>query len=415
MSTPSTSAPARAAGTAVVPSPQPRSSTSRPFVTPIRSTRCLAAVAHARRDAGEVALLPQCLVRVHLISPVECRRAMVVATGSAVGLSQDQHPRDGMRPGCEAPEVDVQGSASALQARLQDCEAWTAELEIRVLGSIELVRDGQSVPIGGPKPRLRPRAPGRPSRRGRVDRAALRGALGRRSARRSPAPSSRATLSRLRKLLRPEADIVARPPGYVLQVADGAVDAERFERLCTTAKAVTDPAQRADAAPSRAGVLAGVGVRGVRRARLGRLARRCGSTSCGPTPERTCSRPGSRCGEHAALVGELEALVADSPLRERLWQQLIIALYRSGRSAEALRRAAALRTVLREELGPRAVAGAPRARGPGPRRRPDAARRAALPSRRTTPRRLPAETTQLVGRADELGAARRPTAATTGC
>lgn len=39
-------------------------------------------------------------------------------------------------------------------------------------------------------------------------------------------------ISRLRKLLRPDADIVARPPGYVLQVADDTLDAGRFERLC---------------------------------------------------------------------------------------------------------------------------------------------------------------------------------------
>ncbi len=107
------------------------------------------------------------------------------------------------------------------------------------------------------------------------------------------------------------------------------------------------------------------------------------------------------CGEHAVLVGELEALVADSPLRERLWRQLITALYRSGRSAEALQRASALRTVLREEVGLE----------PSPALRELEARvlnddptllQSPVASRRATPRRLPAESTQLVGRADEL-------------
>ena len=50
-------------------------------------------------------------------------------------------------------------------------------------------------------------------------------------------------------------------------------------------------------------------------------------------------------------MGELEQLVREQPLRERFWAQLMLALHRSGRQGEALRRAAAFRAVLREELG----------------------------------------------------------------
>jgi len=56
-------------------------------------------------------------------------------------------------------------------------------------------------------------------------------------------------------------------------------------------------------------------------------------------------------GEHAAVVPELESLVAEHPLRERLWAQFILALYRSDRQADALRAYSRLRAVLGEELG----------------------------------------------------------------
>ena len=48
-------------------------------------------------------------------------------------------------------------------------------------------------------------------------------------------------LSRLRRILRPEAEILARPPGYVLQIPDEAIDAGRFEQLCRRAGASSDP------------------------------------------------------------------------------------------------------------------------------------------------------------------------------
>ena len=56
-------------------------------------------------------------------------------------------------------------------------------------------------------------------------------------------------------------------------------------------------------------------------------------------------------GEEGRTVAELEALVAAHPLRERFWRQLMLALYRVGRQAEALRRCAQLRAMLGDELG----------------------------------------------------------------
>jgi DNA-binding SARP family transcriptional activator len=56
-------------------------------------------------------------------------------------------------------------------------------------------------------------------------------------------------------------------------------------------------------------------------------------------------------GHHADLVGELEAAVVCEPLRERRWAQLMLALYRSGRQADALRAYQRVRRTLADELG----------------------------------------------------------------
>ena len=56
-------------------------------------------------------------------------------------------------------------------------------------------------------------------------------------------------------------------------------------------------------------------------------------------------------GRHGELVGELEALCREHPLRERLWELLMLALYRAGRQAEALRAYTEARDYLVDELG----------------------------------------------------------------
>ena len=56
-------------------------------------------------------------------------------------------------------------------------------------------------------------------------------------------------------------------------------------------------------------------------------------------------------GRHAELAAELERLVAEHPFRERLWRQLVLALFRCERQADALAAYRRARRFLREELG----------------------------------------------------------------
>ena len=69
-------------------------------------------------------------------------------------------------------------------------------------------------------------------------------------------------------------------------------------------------------------------------------------------------------GEHAAVIAELTLLTKQHPLRERIWIHLMLALYRSGRQAEALAAYRDLTKILAEELGVEpASRGAPTASG----------------------------------------------------
>ena len=105
-------------------------------------------------------------------------------------------------------------------------------------------------------------------------------------------------------------------------------------------------------------------------------------------------------GRHRELTPALRSALAENPFRERLWGQLMLALYRSGRQADALETFQEARRVLGDELGLEP--------GPELRRLQEAILShepaiAALPVARPRRPKLPAPSTSFVGRGDELG------------
>ncbi len=274
-----------------------------------------------------------------------------------------------------------------------------SDLDFRVLGGIEVVRRGQPVPMGGPKPRLALALLA--AHRGSVvstDR--LCDELWGNAPPADPHAVLQSHLSRLRRILRPDAEILARPPGYVLQIPDGAIDAGRFELLCKEASASSDPTTTSELLESALACWRGSAFEEFAEHDWARFeAMRLDELHVVAQEELFEAR--LALGDHVPLIGDLDALVAQHPLRERLWRQLIIALCRSGRSAEALRRAEAFRVLMLEELG----------LDPSPELRDLEGRilnedptllQPPAASRRSVMRQVPAESTRLVGRSDEL-------------
>jgi len=163
-------------------------------------------------------------------------------------------------------------------------------------------------------------------------------------------------LSELRKALRSagEADRLAtRPPGYLLRVEPGELDAPRFEQLAAEGAAALAAGDAATAAQRldqglglwRGPALAGFDTVPSARAEAGRLEeQRLAALEARAEALLACGRPRD-------LIAELEALTAAHPLRERFWYLQMLALYRAGRQADALRAYRELHDILVAELG----------------------------------------------------------------
>jgi DNA-binding SARP family transcriptional activator len=143
--------------------------------------------------------------------------------------------------------------------------------------------------------------------------------------------------------------IVTRASGYALPVAGAQLDALEFARLTGEAGG-QPPARAADTLRAALALWRGPALAGVALEGPGRhQAERLNELRLEALTDRV--EADLACGRHRELAGELEALVALHPLRERLSAQLMLALYRSGRQADALRVYRETRRVLTDELG----------------------------------------------------------------
>jgi DNA-binding response OmpR family regulator len=169
-------------------------------------------------------------------------------------------------------------------------------------------------------------------------------------------PALRVHVSRLRKTLASsgiDRVLVTRAPGYAVDVERDAVDAARFERLVAEARELRDRGEPADAVERLRRALAlwrGPALVEVASAPFAAAeAVRLDEMRLAATEE--CLDLELVCGRHRDVVAELDALVVAHPLRERLWAQRMVALYRCGRQPEALRAYQQLRRHLGDELG----------------------------------------------------------------
>jgi class 3 adenylate cyclase/DNA-binding winged helix-turn-helix (wHTH) protein len=224
--------------------------------------------------------------------------------------------------------------------------------EFRILGPLEFVRAGRSVEIPGFRQRaLLARLLLDANRV--IPRDRLIDDLWGETPPDGAANALQAAVSRLRRTLGDDANIRATGPGYGIEVDEDVLDVRRFERLREEgiqALASGDPAAaasdlRAALSPWRGAPLADFAyepfaqgeIARLEEARLGTLEKRI-----------ECDLA---LGAHTEVTGELERLVLEHPLREAFRSQLVLALYRSGRQADALDAYRSAREVLAEELG----------------------------------------------------------------
>jgi DNA-binding SARP family transcriptional activator len=168
-------------------------------------------------------------------------------------------------------------------------------------------------------------------------------------------PPARATkalqvyVSQLRKALGAER-LVTRPPGYELRVGEGELDVDRFEALTGAARATTDPKDAAAGFGEALALWRGPALREFRSEPFAETAAaRLEDLRLAAVEDRIQAE--LEAGASGQAIPELEELVAAEPLRERPRELLMLALYRSGRQADALDVYRRTRELFVDELG----------------------------------------------------------------
>jgi DNA-binding SARP family transcriptional activator/DNA-binding NarL/FixJ family response regulator len=225
-------------------------------------------------------------------------------------------------------------------------------IEFRILGTLAVVRDGRDVPLRGPRTRaLLAALLLEPNRTVSNDR--LIDALWGEAAPGSSLSALRVNVSRLRKALGDEGRVVTEATGYRLTIDPDELDTLRFKALHDEASqhlADGDAVRAAETLRLALSLWRGPALADfVDDAFAVADATRLEEARLAAVEDRVEAE--LACGEHARLVGELESLTASHPLRERLWAARLIALYRCGRQADALRAYQSVRTLMIEELG----------------------------------------------------------------
>ncbi len=224
-------------------------------------------------------------------------------------------------------------------------------MEFRILGPLEVWDEGREVSLGGPKRRaLLAVLLLHPNEVVSADRL-IDELWGEDSPERAAA-ALRVNVSRLRKAL-PQDVLTTRSPGYVIRVEPDQLDLARFERLVDEGRSLRARGLTAEASERlrdalslwRGPALTDFAYESFAQAAIPRL----GEIRLAAVELRIDAD--LALGRHDELVGELEALVTEHPLRERLRGYLMAALYRSGRQAEALDAYQDARRVLLDEFG----------------------------------------------------------------
>jgi predicted ATPase/DNA-binding SARP family transcriptional activator len=224
-------------------------------------------------------------------------------------------------------------------------------IEFRVLGPLEVLRDGEQVRIPGDKERAL--LASLVIHRGDVvSTDQLIDQLWGDDLPDNPANALQAIVSRVRKALNREGVIATRKPGYRLQLAPESIDAVRFEDLAQRAARLgtDDPSRASELLTEALSLWRGSPYADLAYDDLAQPERaRLEDLRVAALEEKIAAD--LALGRNSDALSELERLVAAHPLRERLRGQLMLALYRSGRQADAIAAYHETRRVLDDELG----------------------------------------------------------------